>query len=123
MSLALPISDELLDTIADRIEKRLSERRRWADIEGVADYLGCPVSRVRHLRERGLPARRLPDKARRASPEAEANRAREPGSPNEAWSSPMTCPDKDYRRDNGKKRRPSHARSEPCRPREWSALM
>jgi hypothetical protein len=56
MSLALPISDELLDTIADRIEKRLSERRRWADIEGVADYLGCPVSRVRHLRERGLPA-------------------------------------------------------------------
>jgi excisionase family DNA binding protein len=37
----------------------VQERRRWCDIAGVAGYLGMPVSRVRHLRERGMPAKRI----------------------------------------------------------------
>jgi excisionase family DNA binding protein len=48
-----------LDQLADAVAERLEERRRWAEIEGVADYLGCSVRRVRDLRERGLPAYRL----------------------------------------------------------------
>jgi hypothetical protein len=53
-SLSLP-----LDQLADAVAERLEDRRRWADLVGVADYLGCTVRRVRDLRERGLPARRI----------------------------------------------------------------
>ena len=59
VSLSLPISDELLDVLAERLEERLRERRRWAEIEGVADYLGVSVRRVQDLRERGLPAKKI----------------------------------------------------------------
>jgi phage terminase Nu1 subunit (DNA packaging protein) len=51
---AIPIPDDLLDAIAARLE-----RQRWAHVEAVATYLGCYVRRVRDLRERGLPARRI----------------------------------------------------------------
>ena len=61
--LSLPITDDLLMALVARArELGLIEepRRRWAHIEGVADYLGgCGVSRIRALRERGMPARRL----------------------------------------------------------------
>lgn len=51
-----------LDRLADLVAERLEERRRWAELDGVADYLGCSERRVRALRERGLPAYRLPGK-------------------------------------------------------------
>jgi hypothetical protein len=54
--LALEVSDEFIDVLADRVAERL-ERPRWAEIEGVANYLGMSVRRVRDLRERGLPAK------------------------------------------------------------------
>ena len=50
---------ELEALITEHVE-RIAERRRWADVEGVADHLGCDVRRVRALRELGLPALRLP---------------------------------------------------------------
>jgi excisionase family DNA binding protein len=59
MSLALPISDELLDALADQVAQRVREKRRWADIGGTADYLGVDVRRVRDLRERGMPAKKI----------------------------------------------------------------
>jgi hypothetical protein len=59
--LVLPtfISDELFDALAEEVAQRVRERRRWADIDGVADYLGMPVRRARDLRERGMPAKRI----------------------------------------------------------------
>jgi hypothetical protein len=56
--LALPIPDDMLEALVARARQLglIEEpRRRWAHIEGVAEYLGCEVSRVRSLRERGLP--------------------------------------------------------------------
>jgi len=61
--LSLELSDEAIGAIADRVSECLRERRSWGDIEAVADHLGVSVKRVRQLRERGLPARKLPDKA------------------------------------------------------------
>jgi hypothetical protein len=55
----IPIPPELVEELADRVAERLAEKRRWAEIEGVADYLGCSIRRVRDLRERGLPAKRI----------------------------------------------------------------
>jgi hypothetical protein len=57
--LALPISDELLDALTDRVLERVQERPRWRDIEGTAEYLGVDVRRVRDFRERGLPAKTI----------------------------------------------------------------
>jgi excisionase family DNA binding protein len=48
-----------LDRLADAVAARLEERRRWTELNGVAEYLGCSVRRVRDLRERGLPAKRV----------------------------------------------------------------
>ena len=57
--LAFPVPEELLDALAELVGERLIQRRRWAEIEGVAEYLGVPVSRVRYMRSVGLPARRI----------------------------------------------------------------
>ena len=57
--LAFPIPDDLLDALVERVLARIEAQRRWAEIEGVADYLGVSVRRVRDLRERGLPARQV----------------------------------------------------------------
>jgi excisionase family DNA binding protein len=54
----LELPDDVLDELAERVSQRL-ERPRWAPIEGVAKYLGVDVRRVRDLRERGLPAKRI----------------------------------------------------------------
>lgn len=76
MTLALPITEELLEALAGALEERLRERRRWADINGVAEYLNPgphwkrdddasleqrkrDVRYVRQLREKGLPAKPL----------------------------------------------------------------
>lgn len=60
--LAIELSDEVIDALAERVAAILEERaegRRWAEIEATAAHLGCSVRRVRDLRERGLPARRI----------------------------------------------------------------
>jgi hypothetical protein len=57
--LVIPLPADLVSELANLVAERLREHRRWAPIEGVADYLGVPVSRVRHMRSIGLPARRV----------------------------------------------------------------
>ena len=57
--LNIQLPSELVDALAARVATLLAERRRWAEIAGVADYLGVPLSRVRYLRSIGLPARKV----------------------------------------------------------------
>jgi len=58
----LPLPTESLEAIAVRVAEildRRGPRKRWADIDGVAEYLGVRVRRVRDFRERGMPAKRI----------------------------------------------------------------
>jgi excisionase family DNA binding protein len=59
-SLELPeaLFEALAERVAEIIEERTS-RQQYAEIQGVAEYIGCSVRRVRDLRERGLPAKRI----------------------------------------------------------------
>jgi hypothetical protein len=50
--LALPITSELLDALADELEQRLQERRRWAKIGQTAEHTELTVKQVRGLRAR-----------------------------------------------------------------------
>jgi excisionase family DNA binding protein len=57
LGFALEVPDAVLDAIAERVAEKI--RPRWREIKGVADYLGVTVRRVRELRERGLPAKKI----------------------------------------------------------------
>ena len=57
--IAVELPDDLIETLVERVAERIKPQQRWAEIDGVADYLGCSVRRVRDLRERGLPAKRI----------------------------------------------------------------
>lgn len=57
--LEIVIPDCYLETRVEEALARILERRRWAEIDGVADYIGCPLSRVRYLRSIGMPARKV----------------------------------------------------------------
>ena len=62
MSIALELPDDLVEAVAERVAGILDERmarQRWAEIEATAQYLGVSVRRVRELRERGMPAKRV----------------------------------------------------------------
>jgi hypothetical protein len=50
--LALPITSELLNALADELEQRLQERRRWAKIGKTAEHTELTVKQVRGLRAR-----------------------------------------------------------------------
>lgn len=63
--LRLPIPDELLDLLADRVAERLEQRAGaspaagWLTAAEAAEHLGCPLSRVRKLTMTGeLPVQR-----------------------------------------------------------------
>ena len=57
---ALELPEELVEALTQRVLERLQEERRWLDgREALADYLGCSLSRVKDLRERGLPGKRI----------------------------------------------------------------
>ena len=57
--LNIQLPSELVDALAAQVATLLAERRRWAEIARVADYLDVPLSRVRYLRSIGLPARKV----------------------------------------------------------------
>jgi excisionase family DNA binding protein len=59
LSIQFEVPEDLIEALTGRGLERLEERPRWAEIEGVARYLGCSVRRVRDLRGRGLPAKRV----------------------------------------------------------------
>jgi excisionase family DNA binding protein len=59
MNVALPIPDDLVEVLAERVIERVQEKRRWAEIEGTAEYLGVSVRRVRDLHERGMPGKKI----------------------------------------------------------------
>ena len=56
-AISLDLPDAVLDEIAERVAAKV--RPRWAEIGATADYLGVSVRRVRDLRERGLPAKKI----------------------------------------------------------------
>ena len=56
--LQVELPDDLVEAVAERVLEHLPDQRRWLDgREALAAYLGCPVSRVKDLRERGLPGK------------------------------------------------------------------
>jgi hypothetical protein len=57
--LAILLSDDFIAEVARAVGPLVAEQRRWAEIETCAAYLGCDVRRVRDLRARGLPARKV----------------------------------------------------------------
>jgi excisionase family DNA binding protein len=57
--IAVELPDELVEALAERVMERVQEKRRWAQIEGTAEYLGVSVRRVRDLHERGMPAKKI----------------------------------------------------------------
>jgi excisionase family DNA binding protein len=62
MATALHLPDDLFEALACRAAQIAADKqreRRYAEIEGVADYLGVSVRRARDFRERGMPARRI----------------------------------------------------------------
>jgi excisionase family DNA binding protein len=58
VNLVLDFPDDVVDALVERVLERL-QQPRWAELEGVAEHLGVPVRRVRDLRERGLPAKKI----------------------------------------------------------------
>jgi hypothetical protein len=57
VSLAIPFPDDLLDELADLLEERLQERRRWATVEQTAEYLGITKRQLENFdKTRGLQA-------------------------------------------------------------------
>jgi excisionase family DNA binding protein len=62
VSVALELPDNFLTAVAEQVLNIVDERagrERWAEIEATAEYLGVSVRRVRDLRERGMPAKKI----------------------------------------------------------------
>jgi excisionase family DNA binding protein len=61
MSVSLELPDELIEALTKCVIERLQEEpeRRFLSKRALAEYLGVPERRVKTLRERGLPARRV----------------------------------------------------------------
>lgn len=58
-ALVLVLADEAVERLFERARQLglIEEPRRWAELDGVADYLGISRRRVYDLRARGLPAK------------------------------------------------------------------
>ncbi|HEV7567503.1 MAG TPA: hypothetical protein VGO31_16270 [Microbacteriaceae bacterium] len=63
--LAMP--DQWLRDISEVVLVRIEDDRRWVTSEGLCAWLGCEKDHIYDLREKGLPARRIPDKDGRLS--------------------------------------------------------
>lgn len=63
----LELPQQWLAEITDAVCLRIEEHARWVTVEGLAEWLGCNVEHVYDLRQRGLPAHRLPDPRGRLS--------------------------------------------------------
>jgi excisionase family DNA binding protein len=60
VNFSLELPEELVEALVEHVLARVREQRRWLDgREALADYLGCSLSRVKDLRERGLPGKRI----------------------------------------------------------------
>ncbi len=55
----LELPDQWLSEITDAVVHRIDERERWVTADGLADWMGCELSHIYDLRERGLPGHRL----------------------------------------------------------------
>jgi excisionase family DNA binding protein len=56
VSVTLPVPNEWLDAITERVVERLQTPRRWASVETAAAHFDVPVSRIYDWRQRGMPA-------------------------------------------------------------------
>jgi hypothetical protein len=59
MAFSLPLPSDLLAELADLVQLRIEEQQGWVTIEGLADRMGCDVSRIYDLRQKGLPGRKI----------------------------------------------------------------
>lgn len=59
--LAIDISEQLLDSIVNRVVERIREapERRFLSKRSLAEHLGVSERRIKTLRSRGLPARKV----------------------------------------------------------------
>ena len=57
--IAIELPHDMVDTLVDRVVERLEGRKRWHSVESLADELNMSARRVRGLRERGMPAKRI----------------------------------------------------------------
>jgi excisionase family DNA binding protein len=65
--MALPVPPALIEVLADAVAKRLADhldaRSPWMNVEGAADYIGCPPSRIYKLSSAGkIPVHRDGDR-------------------------------------------------------------
>jgi predicted transcriptional regulator len=59
VSIALELPDHLVDAIAQRAAEIVRGERRFLSKGALAEYLGVSERRIKTLRERGLPARKV----------------------------------------------------------------
>ena len=50
---------DLLSELVEAVCFRIEEQQGWVTIEGLAERMGCPVSRIYDLRQKGLPGRKI----------------------------------------------------------------
>jgi hypothetical protein len=53
--------DQWLLDITEAVRLRIEDHDRWVTAEGLSQSLGCATDHIYDLREKGLPARRIPD--------------------------------------------------------------
>jgi hypothetical protein len=63
----LEMPDRWLSDITEAVRLRIEEQDRWVTVDGLCEWLGCETGHVYDLRDRGLPARRIPDEKGRLS--------------------------------------------------------
>jgi hypothetical protein len=59
MAVSLELPSDFLTEIIDAVLLRIQEQQGWVTIEGLAERMGCDVARIYHLREKGLPGRKI----------------------------------------------------------------
>lgn len=59
MAVSLQLPSDLLAELADLVALRIEEQQDWVTIEGLAERMGCEVSRIYDLRQKGLPGRKI----------------------------------------------------------------
>jgi hypothetical protein len=66
MAFSLDFSPELVTELAHSVRVLIEDDRGWVTAEGLADRMGCDVSRIYALRAKGLPGRKITSDGKRS---------------------------------------------------------